>query len=129
METNMSKNFDQIIDSISAMTVIELSELVKSLETKFGVSAASMAAPAAAVAAVDAAPVEEKTEFKVTLKDSGPEKIKVIKALRSVTTLGLLEAKKTVEDAPVVIAEAVSKEEAQKIKAALEEAKAVVELS
>ena len=125
----MSKNFDQIIDSISAMTVIELSELVKSLETKFGVSAASMAAPAAAVAAVDAAPVEEKTEFKVTLKDSGPEKIKVIKALRSVTTLGLLEAKKTVEDAPVVIAEAVSKEEAQKIKAALEEAKAVVELS
>ena len=125
----MSKNFDQIIDSISAMTVIELSELVKSLEAKFGVSAASMAAPAAAVAAVDAAPVEEKTEFKVTLKDSGPEKIKVIKALRSVTTLGLLEAKKTVEDAPVVIAEAVSKEEAQKIKAALEEAKAVVELS
>ncbi len=125
----MSKNFDQIIDSISAMTVIELSELVKSLEVKFGVSAASMAAPAAAVAVADAAPTEEKTEFKVTLKDAGPEKIKVIKALRSVTTLGLLEAKKTVEDAPVVIAEAVSKEEAQKIKAALEEAKAVVELS
>ncbi len=125
----MSTKFGQLIESIENMTVLELSQLVKSLEEKFGVSAASMAAPAAAVAAVDAAPVEEKTIFKVTLKDAGPDKIKVIKALRTVTSLGLLEAKKTVEDAPVVIAEAVSKDEAAKMKAALEEAKAVVELS
>ena len=125
----MSKNFDQLIESIEKMTVIELSELVKSLEDKFGVSAAAMAAPAAAAPAADAAPAEEKTEFKVTLKDVGPEKIKVIKALRTVTSLGLLEAKKTVEGAPVVISEAAPKEEAEKMKKALEDAKAVVELS
>lgn len=125
----MSKNFDQLIESIEKMTVIELSELVKSLEDKFGVSAAAMAAPAAAPAAADAAPAEEKTEFKVTLKEVGPEKIKVIKALRSVTSLGLLDAKKAVEGAPYVVIEAAPKEEAEKMKKALEEAKAVVELS
>jgi len=125
----MSKNFDQLIESIEKMTVIELSELVKSLEEKFGVSAAAMAAPAAAPAAADAAPAEEKTEFKVTLKEVGPEKIKVIKALRSITSLGLLEAKKAVEGAPYVVIEAAPKEEAEKMKKALEEAKAVVELS
>lgn len=125
----MSTNFGQLIESIEKMTVLELSELVKSLEEKFGVSAASMAAPAAAAAPADAAPAEEKTEFKVTLKEVGPEKIKVIKALRSVTSLGLLEAKKTVEGAPVVVAEAALKDEAEKMKKALEEAKAVVELS
>jgi large subunit ribosomal protein L7/L12 len=129
METKMSKNFDQLIESIETMTVMELSQLVKSLEDKFGVSAASMAAPAAAPAAADAAPAEEKTEFKVTLKEVGAQKIKVIKALRSITTLGLLEAKKTVEGAPVAVAEAVAKEEAEKMKKALEEAGAVVELS
>ena len=132
METKMSKNFDQLIESIETMTVMELSGLVKSLEEKFGVSAASMAAPAAAPAAPaadDAAPAEEKTEFKVTLKEVGSQKIKVIKALRSLTTLGLLEAKKTVESAPVAVAEDVAKEEADKMKKALEEAGAVVELS
>lgn len=129
METKMSKNFDQLIESIETMTVMELSGLVKSLEEKFGVSAASMAAPAAAPAADDAAPAEEKTEFKVTLKEVGSQKIKVIKALRSLTTLGLLEAKKTVESAPVAVAEDVAKEEADKMKKALEEAGAVVELS
>lgn len=126
----MSKNFDQLIESVEKMSVLELSELVKALEEKFGVSAAAMAAPAAASAAGGAEEAAaEKSEFKVTLKDMGSEKIKVIKALRQVMTLGLAEAKKTVESAPVTLGEAVSKEEAQKMKETLEAAGATVELS
>ncbi len=125
----MSKNFDQIIDTVKNMSVIELSELVKALEETFGVSAAAMAAPAAAAGAADAAaPAAEKSEFKVVLKDMGADKIKVIKALRQVTTLGLAEAKTLVESAPATITEAAPKEEAQKMKETLEAAGAKVEL-
>ena len=127
METGMSKNFDQFIETIAQMSVMELADLVKALETKFGVSAAAMAAPAAAQA--EAVAVVEKTEFKVVLKDMGPDKIKTIQALRKVVTLGLAEAKKMVESAPITIVEAVSKEEAQKMKETLEAAGAKVELA
>lgn len=125
----MSKNFDQIIESVENMTVLELSELVKALEEKFGVSAAAMAAPAAGPAAGPAEAAVEKSEYKVTLKDMGSEKIKVIKSLRQVMTLGLAEAKNMVESAPVTLVEAISKEEAQKMKEALEAAGATIELS
>lgn len=120
---------EKLIEEIGGMTVLELAELVKSLEEKFGVSAAAMAAPAAAPAAAEAAPAEDKAEFKVTLTDGGSEKIKVIKALRQVTTLALTEAKKAVEDAPTVLGESVPKEDAQKMKETIEAAGAKVELS
>ncbi len=122
----------KIVEEISKMSVMELAELVKTLETKFGVSAAApvaAASPAAAAAPVAAAAQEEKSEFKVTLKDAGADKIKVIKALRSVTTLALGAAKEAVESAPFVVSEAAPKEDAQKIKKALEEAGAKVELA
>ncbi len=126
----MSKNFDQIIENIEKMSVLELSELVKTLEDKFGVSAAAMAAPAPAAGATqEDAPAEEKTEFKVVLKDMGSQKIKVIQALRKVMTLGLADAKKMVESAPVALVEAASKEDAQKMKETLEGAGATVELA
>ena len=118
-----------LIEEISKLTVVELAELVKSLEETFGVSAAAPVAVAAPVAAAPAAAAEEKTEFKVTLKDAGAEKIKVIKALRSVTSLSLGDAKGAVESIPYVVAETAPKEEAQKMKAALEEVGAKVELS
>lgn len=125
-----TKSYEQIIDQIGSLTVIELSELVKGLETKFGVSAAMpVASSAPAAVAAEAPKAEEKQEYKVTLKDGGPEKIKTIKALRTVTTLGLTEAKKAVEEAPTVIAESASKEDAKKMKEALEAAGAKVELS
>ena len=113
------------------MSVLELAELVKALEEKFGVSAAMpvAAAPAAASASEAPAQAEAKSEYKVTLKDGGPEKIKTIKALRQVTTLGLTEAKKAVEEAPTVIAEAASKDDAKKMKEVLEAAGAKVELA
>lgn len=121
----------KIVEEISKMSVMELAELVKTLEEKFGVSAAAPVVASAAVAS--AAPVaaaqEEKSEFKVILKEAGADKIKVIKALRSVTTLALGAAKEAVEGAPFVIAEAAPKEDAQKIKKALEEAGAKVELA
>ena len=119
----------KIIDEISKLSVMELAELVKSLETKFGVSAAAPVAAAAAPVAAAAAPAEEKSEYKVTLKDSGTEKIKVIKAIRTVTTLSLGAAKEAVENTPFVVAESAPKEEAQKIKKALEEVGAKIELS
>lgn len=127
----MSKNFDSIIGSIENMTVLELSELVKALEVKFGVSAASMAAPSAAADDSEAAaPAQEKTEFKVILKDMGSDKIAVIKAVRQiVTTLGLGEAKKLVESAPVTVLEAASKDDAKKAKEVIEAAGAKVELA
>ena len=123
---------ENIIEDISKLSVIELAELVKSLEDKFGVSAAApvAAAPAPTAGDASAAPTaEEKTEFKVTLKDMGAEKIKVIKALRSVTSLSLKEAKDLVEAAPSVVAESASKEDSKKMKEALETAGAKVELS
>jgi large subunit ribosomal protein L7/L12 len=122
---------DQILSAIEEMTVLELSDLVKKLEDKFGVSAAApmaMAAMPAASAPAAAAEVEEKTEFNCLLKEVGPEKIKVIKEVRALTGLGLKEAKAVVDEAPKMIKEAVSKEEAEKIKAKLTEVGAVVEI-
>lgn len=122
---------EQLIQDIGNMSVLELAELVKALETKFGVSAAMpvAAGPAAAAPEAGAKKEEEKSEYKVELTDGGADKIKVIKALRSVTTLGLTEAKKAVEEAPSVIAEAASKDDSKKIKEALEAAGAKVKLS
>ena len=123
-------NREELISAIESMTVLELAELVKALEEKFGVSAAAPVAVAAGPAA--AAPVEaveEKTEFDVILKDAGAEKIKVIKVVRElVSGLGLKEAKDLVESAPKPIKEAVSKEEAEKIKEKFAEVGAVVEI-
>ncbi len=122
----------KIVDEISKLSVMELAELVKALEDKFGVTAAApvaaVAMPAAGAGAAPAA-AEEKSEYKVTMKEAGSDKIKVIKALRSVSTLSLGAAKEAVENAPFVVAEAAAKEDAQKIKKALEEAGAKVELS
>jgi large subunit ribosomal protein L7/L12 len=130
----MATKREQLINDIGNMSVLELAELVKDLETKFGVSAAVPMAAAPAMGAAAGAEAgkgkeEEKSEYKVELTEGGADKIKVIKALRSVTTLGLTEAKKAVEEAPSVIAEAASKDDAQKMKAALEEAGAKVKLS
>jgi large subunit ribosomal protein L7/L12 len=122
---------DQIMSAIEEMTVLELSELVKKLQDKFGVSAAAPMAVAMSpgVAAAPAvAEVEEQTEFKVILKEVGPEKIKVIKEVRALTGLGLKEAKAVVDEAPKPIKESVSKEEAEKIKAKLAEVGATVEI-
>lgn len=130
----MAANIEQLIEEISNMTVLELSELVKALEEKFGVSASTapmMAMPGmmpAAAAEEEAAEEEEKTEFDVQLKDFGAKKIPVIKEVRAITGLGLKEAKEKVESAPVVIQEGVGKEEAEKTKAQLEELGAVVEI-
>ncbi len=115
-----------LVEEIKALTVLELSELVKALEEEFGVSAAAMAAPAAGAAA---APVEEeKTEFDVVLKSFGSAKLQVIKVVKNITGQGLADAKATVEKAPVTIKEAVSKDDAEAIKKQLEEAGAEVEL-
>ena len=116
-----------LIEEIKALTVLELSELVKALEEEFGVSAAAMAAPAAGGAA--AAPAaEEKTEFDVVMTEFGAEKIKVIKVVREITGQGLAEAKATVEGVPAKIKEGVSKDEAEELKKKLEEVGAKVEL-
>ena len=124
------KSFDKLIDDIGNMSVIELSDLVKALEDKFGVSAAMpVAAAGAAPAAGGEAAAEEKTDFKVTLEVGGPEKIKTIKALRQVTDLSLGDAKKAVEEAPTVIAESAAKDDAKKMKETLEGAGAKVTLA
>ena len=120
-------NKEQLIADIKAMTVLELSELVKALEEEFGVSAAATAVAVAGPAAA-AEPVEEKTEFDAILKDAGSEKIKVIKVIRELTGLGLKEAKDFVESAPKTIKEAASKEDCEKIKAKLAEVGATVEI-
>ena len=120
-----SEKINALIEEVKGLTVLELSELVHALEEEFGVSAAAMAAPAAGAAA---APVEEKTEFDVVLAEVGAEKIKVIKAVREITGLGLAEAKAAVEAAPKAIKEGVSKDEAEELKKKLEEAGAKVEL-
>lgn len=120
-------NKEQIIEAIESMTVLELSELVKALEEKFGVSAAAPVAVAAAPAA-GAAAAEEKTEFDVILASAGDKKINVIKVVREVTGLGLKEAKALVDGAPAPVKEGASKEDAEALKAKLEEAGATVEL-
>lgn len=120
-------NKEQLIADLKAMSVLELAELVKALEEEFGVSAAAGAVVAAGPAAAAAEPVEEKTEFDVILKEVGPEKIKVIKAIREITGLGLKEAKAVVDGAPSNVKEDVEKAEADAIKAQLEEVGAKVE--
>ena len=121
---------DQVIDFLANMSVLEMSELVKEMEEKFGVSAtaAAVAAPAAAGGAADAAPAEEKSEFDVILTSFGEKKINVIKEVRGITGLGLKEAKEAVEAAPKAIKEGVSKEEAEEVKKKLEEAGASAEI-
>jgi large subunit ribosomal protein L7/L12 len=121
-------NLEKIVDELSGLTVLEAAELAKLLETKWGVSAAAAVAVAAGPAAAAAAPVEEQTEFTVVLTAVGDKKIEVIKEVRAITALGLKEAKDLVEGAPKPVKEGVSKEEAAKIKAALEKAGAKVEL-
>jgi large subunit ribosomal protein L7/L12 len=121
-------NLEKIVDELSSLTVLEAAELAKLLETKWGVSAAAAVAVAAGPAAAAAAPVEEQTEFTVVLTAAGDKKIEVIKEVRAITALGLKEAKDLVEGAPKPVKEGVSKDEAAKIKAALEKAGAKVEL-
>ena len=124
---------EEILEAIKEMSVVDLADLVKELEDAFGVSAAApvavAAAPAEAGDGAGAAAEEEKTDFNVVLKDIGDKKINVIKAVRSVTSLGLKEAKDAVEAAPSNIKEGVSKEEAEEAQKALEEAGATVEIS
>jgi len=126
------EKMEELISTIEQMTVLELSQLVKALEERFGVTAAApvavAAAPDAAGAAAAAEEAEEKTQFDVVLADVGPNKIQVIKAVRELTNLGLKEAKDLVESAPKAVKEGVSKEEAEAAKAKLEEAGAKVEV-
>ncbi|HWK24051.1 MAG TPA: 50S ribosomal protein L7/L12 [Ureibacillus sp.] len=117
-------NKDQILEAIKAMTVLELNDLVKAIEEEFGVTAA---APVAVVGGAAAA-AEEKTEFDVVLASAGDQKIKVIKVVREITGLGLKEAKEVVDNAPKALKEGVSKEEAEEMKAKLEEVGASVEV-
>lgn len=123
----MSLSNEQIVDAIAEKTLMEVMELVKAIEEKFGVSAAAPVMMAAGPAAA-AAPVEEQTEFTVILKAAGEKKVEVIKAVRAITGLGLKEAKDLVEGAPQTVKEAVSKEDAEKFKKDLEAAGAAVEL-
>ena len=126
----MAISTEDFVKQIETMTVLDLANLVKALEDRFGVSAAAaaVAAPSAGPAAAAAAPAEEQTEFMVVLTDVGDKKINVIKAVREVTSLGLKEAKDLVEGAPQTVKEGVSKEEAEKIKKAFEEAGAKVQV-
>ena len=126
----MAISRQELIDTLANMTVLELSELIKDLEEKFGVSAAAPVAVAAAAApTAAAAPVEEeKTEFDVVLTVCGPNKIQVIKEVRAITSLGLKEAKEAVENVPTTLKEAISKAEAEEVKKKLEEQGATVEV-
>jgi len=119
---------EEVIDFLSNLSVLEISKLVKALEEKWGVTAAAPVAVAAAPAAAAAAPVEEKTEFDVVLVEAGANKIGVIKEVRAITGLGLKDAKDLVEAAPKPVKQAVSKDEAAKLKEQLEKAGAKVEL-
>jgi len=119
---------EQVVDFLSNMPVIQMADLIKSLEEKWGVKAAPVAVAAGPAAAAPAAAVEEKTEFTVELKDAGANKINVIKVVREVTGLGLKEAKDLVEGAPKAVKEGVSKAEAEELKKKLEDAGAKVEL-
>lgn len=124
----MALNIEQIIEDIKSSTVVELNELVKAIEEEFGVSAAAPVAVAAVAGAGEAAAAEEQTEFAVELKSAGAAKIKVIKAVREATGLGLKEAKELVDGAPSVIKEGLSKEDAEALKAAIEEVGGEVEV-
>jgi large subunit ribosomal protein L7/L12 len=125
----MSEKVTKLVEEVKALTVLELSELVKALEEEFGVSAAAPVAVAAAPAAAAAAPVEEeKTEFDVILAAVGEKKIEVIKVVREVTSLGLKEAKALVDEAPKPVKEAVSKDEAEELKKKFEAVGAKIEL-
>jgi large subunit ribosomal protein L7/L12 len=124
----MALNKDEVIDFLSNMSVMEIADLVKELEDKWGVSAAAPVAVAAGGAAAGGAPAEEKTEFDVILAVAGDKKINVIKEVRGITGLGLKEAKDLVEGAPKPVKEGVPKEEADKIKEALEKAGAKIEV-
>ena len=121
-------DLQKIVEDLSSLTVLEAADLAKMLEEKWGVSAAAAVAVAAGPGAAAAAPVEEKTEFTVMLTAIGDKKIEVIKEVRAITGLGLKEAKDLVEGAPKNVKEAVSKDEAEKLKAQLEKAGAKVEL-
>jgi large subunit ribosomal protein L7/L12 len=121
-------NLEKIVEELSSLTVLEAAELSKLLEEKWGVSAAAAVAVAAGPAAAAAAPAEEQTEFTVILAAAGDKKIEVIKEVRAITGLGLKEAKDLVEGAPKAVKEAATKEDAAKIKAALEKVGAKVEL-
>jgi large subunit ribosomal protein L7/L12 len=124
----MSLSNDQIIEAIAGKSLMEVMELVKAMEEKFGVSAAAPVAMAAGPAAGAAAPVEEQTEFTVNLKATGEKKVEVIKVVRAITGLGLKEAKDLVESAPATVKDAVSKDDAAKFKKELEAAGATVEV-
>ena len=125
----MAVTKDDVVEFISGMSVLDLSEFIKELEEKFGVSAAAPVAVAAAGGApADAAPAEEKTDFDVVLAAIGDQKIKVIKEIRAITSLGLKEAKELVESAPQSVKEGVSKEEAQEIKEKIEAVGGSVEI-
>jgi large subunit ribosomal protein L7/L12 len=129
LEEEMAISTEDFVKQIETMSVLDLANLVKALETRFGVSAAAAAAPMAAAgggAAAAAAPAEEQTEFTVVLQEVGEKKINVIKAVREVTSLGLKEAKDLVEGAPMTVKEGVSKDEAAKIKKVFEDAGAKV---
>ena len=121
----MSEKTDKMLEEIDSLTVVELSELVKGIEEKYGVTAAAVAAPAAGAGAAAA---DEKSEFNVVLKEVGGNKLAVIKVAREVTGLGLKEAKDLVDGAPKTVKEGVSKDEAEEMKAKFVEAGAVVEL-
>ena len=123
-----SDKIQKLIEEIKTLTVIELSEMVKELEEVFGVSAAAMAAPAAGGAAGPAAAAEEQTEFTVTMTSFGAEKVKVIKEVRTITGLGLAEAKALVESVPANIKEGVNKDEANELKEKLAAAGAEIEI-
>ena len=123
----MSISNDQILEAIASKSLMEIMDLVKAMEEKFGVSAAAPVAVAAGPAAA-AAPVEEKTEFTVVLAAAGEKKVEVIKAVRAITNLGLKEAKDLVEGAPATVKDAVSKDDAAKFKTMLEEAGAKVDI-
>ena len=121
------EKIEKLIEEIDALTVVELADLVKAIEEKYGVSAVAAAAPVAGAAA-GAPAAEEKTSFNVVLKESGDQKIKVIKVVRDATGLGLKEAKDLVDGAPKTVKEGASKEEAEDLKAKFEEVGAVIEL-
>ena len=120
------EKIEKLIEEIDALTVVELADLVKAIEEKYGVSAVAAAAPAAGAAAGEAA--EEKSSFDVVLAEAGDQKIKVIKVVRDATGLGLKEAKDLVDGAPKTVKEGVSKEEAEELKAKFTEVGAVIEL-
>ena len=124
----MAVSKEEILDAIAHMSLIDITDLVKMMEDKFGVSAAAPVAVAAGPAAAAAPAAEEKTEFTVVLADAGANKVNVIKAVRAITSLGLKEAKDLVESAPATVKDSVSKEDAAKFKKELEDAGAKVEI-